>query len=112
MILLSARLDYLLDYIIKYGIITYTDIVYHPIEKIERDKFIVRNDEMRIITSRERYPIAEKIMTKNIFLLNINEKLGKAANEMFKRGVGHIPVVNDDLTIYGLLNKYHLISLL
>jgi len=94
------------------GIITYRDIVNHPPTKIKKNKYVLKDEEGRIISSEDKYPTAQEIMSGDLFFLFKNENLKKASIEMSTRRIGHLPVVEEDLTLYGLLNKYDIISLL
>ncbi len=51
------------------------------------------------------------IMTRNVVTLSPTDKLSKAKNLIFEKHYHHIPVVNEDGTIEGIVTSYDLMKL-
>ncbi|HEW93481.1 hypothetical protein DRN87_01205 [Candidatus Geothermarchaeota archaeon] len=94
------------------GIITYTDIVHYPIASVKKDRYIVKDSSGRIVTADEKYIPAEKLMTTPIEKVYRGVNVGDAASLMFDKGIGHLPVIDLDDTIYGVVNKYDILNIM
>jgi len=93
------------------GIITYSNIVNHPIYRIKRKRFVIKDLDGRILMTNEKYPSASDIMSSPLYTADINENILDAVEKMIRNRIGHLPVV-DGGRIYGVLNKYNILALI
>jgi len=93
------------------GIITYSNIVNHPIYRIKKKRFVIRDSDGRVLMTNEKYPSASDIMSSPLYIADIDETVSDAVEKMIRNRIGHLPIVNKG-RIYGVLNKYDILALI
>ena len=88
------------------GIVTYTDISYLPhIYFSKRSKYI-KGIGNRVLYVKYSLPVLEDIMSSPVYVTYLHEKLVEAARQMYIQRIGHLPVVDNDNKVVGIIDKY------
>ena len=88
------------------GIVTYSDIIYLPITSISRGSRYVKDSTRRVVFVKYSLPVLEDIMSSPVFVASPDELLVDVAGRMYFERIGHLPVIDEENTIIGLIDKY------
>ncbi len=87
------------------GIITYSDIAYLPFNYfLKKSKYIKSRN--RVLYVKYSLPVLEDIMSSPVYVTYPYEKLINAARQMYLQRIGHLPVVDENNRVIGIIDKY------